>query len=114
VRDRRGPVHVPRREHHATRLEVKHAKLARSVTTLGDAVNDTKRVLSHCSGSVTVLGVVGGPRLRPAHSLACPARGPRRADSRLRDRRDGVRHRSAWRIPPRPASIGTIAGIAAC
>jgi hypothetical protein len=42
---------------YATRLQAKHPKIARSITTLGDAVNDTKR-LFHRGGVTTVLGVV--------------------------------------------------------
>jgi hypothetical protein len=33
-----------------TRLQAKHAKIARGVTTLADAVNDTKRVVAHRGG----------------------------------------------------------------
>ena len=35
---------------YATRLQAKHAKIARLITTLADAVNDTKRVLLHRAG----------------------------------------------------------------
>ena len=49
---------APRASTFAARLEAKHAKIARSITTLADAVNDTKRVLSDPGGSVTVLGAV--------------------------------------------------------
>jgi uncharacterized membrane protein YbhN (UPF0104 family) len=43
---------------YATRLRAKHAKLARSINTLADAVEDTKRVLVHRGGLTTVLGAV--------------------------------------------------------
>jgi uncharacterized membrane protein YbhN (UPF0104 family) len=49
---------APRASTFAARLQAKHAKIARSITTLADAVNDTKRVLSDRGGSVTVLGAV--------------------------------------------------------
>jgi hypothetical protein len=37
----------PRASTHLTRLRAKHAKIARSITTLADAADDTKRVLFH-------------------------------------------------------------------
>jgi uncharacterized membrane protein YbhN (UPF0104 family) len=41
------------------RLESKHAKIAKTVTTLGAAVQDTERVLLHRDSWLTALGVVG-------------------------------------------------------
>jgi uncharacterized membrane protein YbhN (UPF0104 family) len=49
---------APRASTYAARLEAKHAKLGRSIATLADAVNDTKRVLFHRGGLTTVLGAV--------------------------------------------------------
>jgi hypothetical protein len=49
---------APRASAYATRLDAKHAKVARAITTLADAVNDTKRVLFHRGGLTTVLGAV--------------------------------------------------------
>jgi uncharacterized membrane protein YbhN (UPF0104 family) len=49
---------APRAGAFATRLEAKHAKIARSITTLADAVSDTKRVLFRRGGWTTVLGAV--------------------------------------------------------
>jgi uncharacterized membrane protein YbhN (UPF0104 family) len=49
---------APRASSYATRLQARHAKIARAITTLADAVNDTKRVLSHRGGVMTVLGAV--------------------------------------------------------
>jgi len=49
---------VPRASTYATRLQTKHAKVARAITTLADAVNDTERVLFHRGGLRTVLGAV--------------------------------------------------------
>jgi len=43
---------------YATRLQAKHAKIASSINTLADAVDDTKRVLFHRGGLTTVLGAV--------------------------------------------------------
>ncbi len=43
---------------YATRLRAKHTKIARTITTLGDAVDDTEHVLVHRSGLTTVLGAV--------------------------------------------------------
>jgi uncharacterized membrane protein YbhN (UPF0104 family) len=49
---------APRAGAYAARLQAKHAKVARSITTLADAVNDTKRVVFHRGGIKTVLGAV--------------------------------------------------------
>jgi uncharacterized membrane protein YbhN (UPF0104 family) len=49
---------APRASTYATRLQAKHAKTARSITTLADAVNDTGRVMFHRDGWTTVLGGV--------------------------------------------------------
>jgi len=43
---------------YAARLGAKHAKIARSITTLADAVDDTERVFFHRRGVTTVLGAV--------------------------------------------------------
>jgi uncharacterized membrane protein YbhN (UPF0104 family) len=43
---------------YANRLQAKHAKVGRSITTLANAVNDTKQVLVHRRGATTVLGSV--------------------------------------------------------
>jgi uncharacterized membrane protein YbhN (UPF0104 family) len=40
----------------AERLRAKHAKIASSISTLADAVDDTRRVMFHRSGRTTVLG----------------------------------------------------------
>jgi uncharacterized membrane protein YbhN (UPF0104 family) len=49
---------APRASTLADRLQAKHGKVARSITTLADAVNDTERVLFHRGGLVTVLGAL--------------------------------------------------------
>jgi uncharacterized membrane protein YbhN (UPF0104 family) len=49
---------APRANTYASRLQVKHAKIARSITTLANAVNDAKRVLCQSGGWLTVLGAV--------------------------------------------------------
>ncbi|MBV9417153.1 MAG: flippase-like domain-containing protein [Solirubrobacterales bacterium] len=49
---------APHASAYAGRLEAKHAKIARSLATLADAVTDTKRVLSHRDGLATILGAV--------------------------------------------------------
>ena len=49
---------APRAGAWATRLEAKHAKVGRTITTLADAVSDTKRVLAHRGSTATVLGAV--------------------------------------------------------
>jgi uncharacterized membrane protein YbhN (UPF0104 family) len=49
---------TPRAGAFAARLQAKHAKIARSITTLADAVDDTKRVFLHRGGVTTVLGAV--------------------------------------------------------
>jgi uncharacterized membrane protein YbhN (UPF0104 family) len=49
---------APRASAYATRLRAKHAKIARSITTLANAVDDTERVLLHRGGLTTVLGAV--------------------------------------------------------
>lgn len=49
---------APRAGAYAGRLEAKHAKIARSINTLADAVDDTKRVVLHRGGLTTVLGAV--------------------------------------------------------
>jgi uncharacterized membrane protein YbhN (UPF0104 family) len=43
---------------YASRLQAKHAKIGRSISTLADAVTDTKRVMLHRGGATTVLGGV--------------------------------------------------------
>jgi uncharacterized membrane protein YbhN (UPF0104 family) len=48
---------APRANTYANRLEAKHAKIARGISTLADAVNDTK-ALFHRGGLITVLGSV--------------------------------------------------------
>lgn len=48
---------APRANPYASRLEAKHAKIARGISTLADAVNDTK-ALFHRGGLITVLGGV--------------------------------------------------------
>jgi uncharacterized membrane protein YbhN (UPF0104 family) len=48
----------PRASDYANRLGAKHAKIARLITTLAEAVNDTKRVVSQRGGIPTVLGSV--------------------------------------------------------
>ena len=48
---------APRANEYATRLEAKHAKVARTIRTLADAVNDTKRLFER-RGWTTVLGSV--------------------------------------------------------
>jgi uncharacterized membrane protein YbhN (UPF0104 family) len=53
-----GAFVAPRAGAYAARLQAKHAKIARSITTLADAVNDTERVLFHRGGLTTVLGAV--------------------------------------------------------
>jgi uncharacterized membrane protein YbhN (UPF0104 family) len=49
---------APRAGAYATRLQAKHAKVARSITTLADAVNDTKQIVLHRGATTTVLGSV--------------------------------------------------------
>jgi uncharacterized membrane protein YbhN (UPF0104 family) len=49
---------APRAGAYASRLQAKHAKIARTITTLADAVNDTKRLMSHRGSGATVLGAV--------------------------------------------------------
>jgi uncharacterized membrane protein YbhN (UPF0104 family) len=49
---------APRASAYASRLHPKHAKIARAITTLADAVSDTKRVVSHRGSAATVLGAV--------------------------------------------------------
>ena len=49
---------APRARSYATRLEAKHAKIAHTITTIADAVGDTKRVLVHRGGLTTVAGAV--------------------------------------------------------
>lgn len=48
---------APRASTYANRLQAKHAKIARAISTLADAVNDTK-ALFHRGGLITVLGAV--------------------------------------------------------
>jgi uncharacterized membrane protein YbhN (UPF0104 family) len=43
---------------YAERLRAKHTKIASSISTLADAVDDTQRVLFHRSGWTTVLGAL--------------------------------------------------------
>jgi uncharacterized membrane protein YbhN (UPF0104 family) len=47
---------APRADATATRLQPKHPKVATTITTLGAAVQDTKRLLSHRDSWQTVLG----------------------------------------------------------
>jgi uncharacterized membrane protein YbhN (UPF0104 family) len=49
---------APRAGSYASRLRAKHDKIARSITTLADAVDDTEHVLAHPGGATTVLGAV--------------------------------------------------------
>jgi uncharacterized membrane protein YbhN (UPF0104 family) len=49
---------APRASAYASRLQAKHAKVARTITTLADAVNDTKRTVTHRGSATTVLGAV--------------------------------------------------------
>jgi uncharacterized membrane protein YbhN (UPF0104 family) len=49
---------APRASSYASRLQARHAKIAHTITTLADAVNDTKRVLLHRGATTTVLGAV--------------------------------------------------------
>jgi uncharacterized membrane protein YbhN (UPF0104 family) len=49
---------APHADNYASRVEAKHPKVARAITTLASAVNDTKQVLSHRRGITTVLGAV--------------------------------------------------------
>jgi uncharacterized membrane protein YbhN (UPF0104 family) len=49
---------APRAGTYATRLEAKHAKVGRSITTLADAIGDTKRLMSQRGSGNTVLGAV--------------------------------------------------------
>jgi uncharacterized membrane protein YbhN (UPF0104 family) len=53
-----GLLIAPRARTYAARLQAKHAKTARAITTLADAVKDTERVLFHRGGLTTVLGAV--------------------------------------------------------
>jgi uncharacterized membrane protein YbhN (UPF0104 family) len=43
---------------HATRLQAKHPKIASTITTLADAVDDTERLLIHRGAWISVLGVL--------------------------------------------------------
>jgi hypothetical protein len=49
---------APHATAYAARLQARHAKIARSITTLADAVEDTERVLFHRGALTTVLGAV--------------------------------------------------------
>jgi uncharacterized membrane protein YbhN (UPF0104 family) len=49
---------APRAGRYASRLGAKHAKVARTLTTLADAVGDTKRTMSHRGGATAVAGAV--------------------------------------------------------
>ena len=49
---------APRAGSHAERLQAKHPKIASALTTLANAVDDTKRLLVHRGGWTSVLGVV--------------------------------------------------------
>ena len=53
-----GLLIAPRGSAYAARLQPKHTKIARTITTLADAVEDTEHVLVHRSGLTTVLGAV--------------------------------------------------------
>jgi Lysylphosphatidylglycerol synthase TM region len=53
-----GLLIAPRGSAYAARLQAKHAKIARTITTLADAVEDTEHVLVHRSGLTTALAAV--------------------------------------------------------
>jgi uncharacterized membrane protein YbhN (UPF0104 family) len=53
-----APWLAPRARAYASRLQTKHAKVAHTITTLADAVSDTKRVVSQRGSAMTVLGAV--------------------------------------------------------
>jgi uncharacterized membrane protein YbhN (UPF0104 family) len=49
---------APRASSHAEHLQTKHPKIARALTTLANAVDDTKRLLVHRGNWTSVLGVL--------------------------------------------------------